>query len=155
VFEKQKKTCEYINKVVTEINNVKINTKYFINESINTNLIPEKEHIRKSRSKRSLLPCIGSLSKSLFNTATMDDVNLLAKHINVLNRLNRKLVASVHHHEDHLASYMQTANNRMSNLMSGMKENEVTITHILSQLYDSFDDLEKTFSSVCKNSTDK
>jgi hypothetical protein len=33
------------------------------------------------RQKRALLPFIGSISKSLFNTATMDDVNRIMKHI--------------------------------------------------------------------------
>ena len=41
----------------------------------------------------------GSLSKSLFGIATMDDVKILASHINALNRQSKKIafaLKSVH-----------------------------------------------------------
>ena len=58
-------------------------------------------HVHKSRSKRSLLPFIGTLSKGLFNTATMDDVNILATHMNKLNKMATNLAKALTQHEDH------------------------------------------------------
>lgn len=66
-----------------------------INSTIETicDLIPERNLVMsKSRSRRSLLPFIGKLSKSIFGTATTEDVEMLAKHINALNKLSRTMV---------------------------------------------------------------
>ena len=50
-------------------------------------LIPRKRlPSSQSKSKRSLLPFIGEISRSLFGTATEEEVNTLAKHIVALEK---------------------------------------------------------------------
>ncbi|KAL4222309.1 hypothetical protein ACF0H5_018347 [Mactra antiquata] len=54
----------------------------------------------------------------------------------------------IEQHENNLASYMHTMDNRINNIVEGMKENEMAIQHIQSQLYESFNDLEQSFSTM-------
>ena len=74
------KTCSVVNDVLLEVNQIRQETELFFNYTIETkeNLVPERNNILKSRTKRSILPFIGDLSKSLFGTATVEDVQLLA-----------------------------------------------------------------------------
>ena len=144
------KTCSVVNDVLLEVNQIRQETELFFNYTIETieNLVPERNNILKSRTKRSILPFIGDLSKSLFGTATVEDVQLLAKHINALNRLTDNVVKSVQQHEDHLSSYIQTVDDRFTNIVKGIKENELAITHIHTQLYETFDNLERSFTTM-------
>lgn len=59
-------------------------------------MIPQTQTLKK-RQARALLPFIGSLSKSIFGTATMDDVNILAGHINALNSKTEKIAKALEH----------------------------------------------------------
>ena len=72
----------------------------------------------------------------------------MAKHINTLNKLTNTVVKSVQQHEDHLSSYIQTVDDRITNIVKGIKENELAITHIHTQLYETFDNLERSFSTM-------
>ena len=60
----------------------------------------EKESVPKSRGKRSWFGVIGKLSKAIFGTATEDCVNLLASHINALNKGD--YIYAVEQHEQDL-----------------------------------------------------
>ena len=144
------KTCSVVNDVLLEVNQIRQETELFFNYTIGTieNLVPERNNILKFRTKRSILPFIGDLSKSLFGTATVEDVQLLAKHINVLNRLTDNVVKSVQQHEDHLSSYIQTVDDRFTNIVKGIKENELAIRHIHTQLYETFDNVERSFTTM-------
>lgn len=129
-------TCKIVAHVLEQLNNLRIETVSKMNETLSTilDLVPESK-IHKSRSKRSLLPFVGKLSKGLFGTATMDDVNILASHINKLTKLNIGLSATLSQHEEHLSSYITAANSRMDNLMAGVKDNMLAIKFIQTQLY--------------------
>ena len=43
---------------------------------------------------------------------------------------------------------MKTADERMNNIVHGIKENELAISHIHTQLHESFDNLEHSFSTM-------
>ena len=77
----------------------------------------------KGRQTRALLSFVGSLSKSLFGTATMDDVNILASHINALVRKTNAMSNALVQHGSHLSSFMMLAHQRMTNLKNGIKNN--------------------------------
>lgn len=140
-------SCSMISQIITQLNGIRYETQTKLNLTLNTikQLIPEK-HIHKSRSKRALLPFIGKLSKGLFNTATMDDVNMLASHINKINRMNSKLAQALTQHEDHLSSYIAKSNDRMDNLMSGIKNNVLAIQYIQTELHTDKVNLENSFN---------
>ena len=118
------KTCSVVNDVLLEVNQIRQETEFVLNNTIETieKLVPERNHILKTRTTRSVLPFIGDLSKNLFGTATTEDVQLLAKHINALNKLTNTVVKSVQQHEDQLSSYIQTVDNRINNIVKGSKK---------------------------------
>ena len=91
---------------------------------------------------------MGDLSKTLFGTATFEDVQILARHINALNKVTRNVVKSVQQHEDNMSSYIKTVDDRITNTVKGIKENELAITHIQSQLFESFENLEHSFTTM-------
>lgn len=130
------KTCSALSHVLAQLDNVRIETATKLNNTISTilDLIPETR-IHKSRSRRSLLPFIGQLSKGLFGTATMDDVNILAQHMNKLTRMNIGLTKALSQHENHLSSYISSANARMDNLMKGIKDNMMAIKYMQNQIF--------------------
>ena len=73
---------------------------------------------------------------------------MLARHINALNKLARGMVHSIQQHDNNLASYMHTMDNRISNIVDGMKENEMAIQHIQTQLHESFNNIEQSFAAM-------
>ncbi|XP_052809655.1 uncharacterized protein LOC128238123 isoform X1 [Mya arenaria] len=143
------KTCKIVNEVLLEINQVREETEVMINNTIDSiiRLIPERNLV-KQRSRRALLPFIGSISKSIFGTATTNDVENLARHINALNKLTRNMANSIQQHDNNLSSYMHTMDRRIENIVEGMKENEMAIQHIQTQLYETFGNLERSFSTM-------
>lgn len=80
--------CITFNDYLKSINNIHFKTASHVNETLKNihSLMPKSDILRTMKTKRALLSFVGSLSKSLFGTATMDDVNILARHINQLTR---------------------------------------------------------------------
>ena len=96
---------------------------------------------------RSLLPFVGSLSKSLFGTATMDDVNILASHINMLTRHTNDMTRALVQHNDHLSSFMKLSDSRMNNLKRGIKNNAEAITLLANKL-SNISELEASLANI-------
>ena len=92
--------CNTLNDIISVIHTIHVQTESKVNEVVKSikSLIPQTELAH--RGYRSFLPFIGSLSKTLFGTATMDDVNLLATHINALNSRTRQLATAMQHTEN-------------------------------------------------------
>ena len=119
---KDNASCLLISHMFSQINAIRVETSIRLNDTIETvrTLIPESGRI-KGRSARSLLPFIGQFSKSLFETATTNDVNVLARHIIELTRRTMKTANSLEQQGTHMSSFMSKANTRMDNLMKGIK----------------------------------
>ena len=132
---KDNSTCLMISHVLAQINTIRAETSIRLNESI---------HI-KGGGKRSLLPFIGQFSRSLFGTATVDDVNILARHINVLTRKTMKIASS---HGSHMSSSKSKTNKRTDNLVNGIKNNEMAINYIHGQIQTSVRDLQSNFEHI-------
>ena len=143
--KKNNSTCKMISHFLSQLDSIRAETA----ERFNTtnlaarSLIPET-NIHKSRSKRSLLPFLGKISRGLFGTATVDDINVLAGHINKLNKMALSLSRALTQHEDHLSSVIKTANERMDNLMSGIKENNLAIKFIQNELHTTATNIEQS-----------
>lgn len=139
-------TCQVISHVLTQLNSIRTETAIKVSNTVSTiiDLIPET-HVHKSRSKRSLFPFLGKLAKGIFGTATTEDVNMLAKHMNKLVKMNVKFSQALSQHEDHLGSYNTSANHRMDNLMNGIKDNMLAIKYVNSQLYSTQHNIEQMF----------
>ena len=103
-------------------------------------MIPEAQ-VKGSRSRRSLLPFISDLSKSLFGTATLEDINTLVRHINALTKRTQEISILLTQHKEGLSSYITKANHRMDNLLQGntqkLESEFQTMLSLLSQLVQS------------------
>ena len=143
--KKNNSTCKMISHFLSQLDSIRAETA----ERFNTtnlaarSLIPET-NIHKSRSKRSLLPFLGKISRGLFGTATVDDINVLAGHINKLNKMALGLSRALTQHEDHLSSVIKTVYERMDNLMSGIKENNLAIKFIQNELHTTATNIEQS-----------
>ena len=128
-------TCFFINQALLQVMVIRTETALRINNTVNTirKLVPETK-VHKSRSARSLLPFIGHLSKSIFGLATENDIDVLAKHINALNRRTQGLSEILSQHGTHFSSYIKASNKRMDNLMAGIHQNEMAIDYIQSKV---------------------
>jgi len=62
------------------------------------------------------LSFVGQLSKTIFGTATMDDVNILADHINALTTKTIKLSNILSQHAKHESTFMHSVDQRIENL---------------------------------------
>ena len=146
---KDNSTCLLIAHVLTSINTVRSETAARLNSTVETikKLVPKLE-VQKSRSRRSLLPFIGQFTKSLFGTATVDDVNILAKHMNAITKRTRQMASLLAQHEDDLSSFVTTANHRMDNLMKGIKENDMAINYVQTQLQRTTKNLQHMFEQM-------
>lgn len=149
VCQHSNNTCLIINQIMAQINTVRAETSVRLSSLVDTvyQLIPETK-IEKGRGKRSLLPFIGQFSKSLFGTATTDDVNVLAKHINALTKKTLKIVDALQQHGAHLSSYMTATNKHMDYLMKGIKANENEIKIIRNRVKSGILKLQETFGDM-------
>lgn len=145
---KDKDTCQIISHVLSQLNAIRVETSARLNNTLSTirKLVPHADIVKASRSRRSLLPFIGKFSKTLFGTATVDDVNVLAGHINALNRKTQTLTDALVQHGKHLSSFMAQSNKRMDNLLEGVKQNHIAIQYIDAQLHQNAKTVQETFT---------
>ena len=146
---KDNNTCLLIGQLLAQINTLRTETALRLNNTIRTvrRLVPEAK-IQKSRSARSLLPFIGQFSKTLFGTATLDDVNTLAKHINALSKKTNELGQALTQHGAHFSSFISSANKRMDNLMKGIQTNEMAIKYVQTQIQTFASNIQTTFTHM-------
>ena len=143
---KSNSSCAMMSHILTQLNSIRSGTAARLNLTVHSieELVPETQ-IRQSRSRRSLLPFIGKFSKSLFGLATEDDVNVLASHMNKLNRMAVGMAKTLTQHENHLSSFIKSANYRMDNLMNGIKDNMQAIKYVQAELHTTSVNLEYSF----------
>lgn len=117
--------CYALNNMVNFIRHLHDSTETQLSETIKAihTLVPQTNMFTVKRKERAFLPFIDSLAKGLFGTATMDDVNLLARHINALNRKTQLISRALYQHGDHLSSFMSLMDNKTLNLMKGIQNN--------------------------------
>ena len=116
--------------VLSNIHRMQIDTKVELNHTLSY-IQDNVPHIKMpKRVRKALLPFIGGLSKSLFGTATMEDVNILKQHINALTKNARQVSKFIKSQNQHLSSYMSTANERLDNIQQSVTDNFYAITNL-------------------------
>ncbi|MEW8546929.1 MAG: envelope fusion protein, partial [Candidatus Thiodiazotropha sp.] len=145
-----KNICHLFKPILKEIHDIVNRNEMMLNNTVKTieNLVRNSPTDKPNRRRRSIFSFVGELSKTIFGTATVEDVNTLAKHINALHKQTRNIVNLIQQHEDGVSSFMTTANARMTNLMTGINENHEAISHLHSTMKNTFKHLEKAFSSM-------
>ena len=142
--------CHVINNMSMFLHALHVETYHHLSTTLSAikTLIPQTNLIKNKRKTRSLLPFIGSLSKGLFGTATMDDVNMLAGHINELNRRTSKLALAMEQHGKRLSSFMSLMDNRTSNLIEGLKVNSLKIDALARTFSKNLIQVEYAMSNI-------
>ena len=142
-----KAICEDYNRLISAINMIQKQNEFTLNETVNIikSLVPlTKTHtkITKGKSKRAILSFVGQLSKTLFGTATMDDVNILAQHINALTVRTIKLTNAMSQHDKHESSFMASVDKRISNLVTEISNNHKELNDLQKTLANNVYDME-------------
>jgi len=122
-------SCTLIRQIQTHLNVIKLQTLSQLNATNNLimQLIPVSKLPTSVRSKRALLGFVGSFAKTLFGTATTQDVNILAAHINSLTKTEIKAANIFARQAKHLSSFMSLEDTRFNNAMKGIKANHYAI----------------------------
>lgn len=138
-----KLNCQFFQSLLDQIHGIQVETYNHVNRTLHflKSVIPYHK-IEPRRKTRSLLPFVGSLSKSLFGTATMDDVNILASHINALTKTSNNIVNALQKHNEHITSFMSTSNKRMDNLQFGISNNFKAINQLSKTFFFNLQHLE-------------
>uniref|UniRef100_A0A8W8LKM7 Retrotransposon gag domain-containing protein n=1 Tax=Magallana gigas TaxID=29159 RepID=A0A8W8LKM7_MAGGI len=97
-----------LKRIATSISNIK-------------QLLPEHGAPKPSRRKRSFLPFFGELSKTLFGTATVDDVNNLKRSIQRIQRQNNLMTTAFEHQMEHFSSFLTSADQRLNNAFEAVE----------------------------------
>ena len=112
------------------------------------NIVPEYRIAAKGRSHRAILGFVGSLSKSIFGTATMKDVNILKEHMNEIITENSRLTHAFENHANGMSSYMSLINKRLDNAFSAINANHNSMTQMAKGLYGTMQDAHDRLISI-------
>lgn len=144
--------CYKWNDLVSVFQTLHVETQSHVKEVVKTirSLIPQTNFPTKSskKSPRAFLPFIGSLSRSLFGTATIEDVQLLARHVNALNARTTKFALAMQQYDAHLSSFISIVNNRTTNLLKGIQLNTKVINNIAAAVDAKFVQMEHAMTNV-------
>ncbi|CAC5415176.1 unnamed protein product [Mytilus coruscus] len=120
--------CHILNQVISQLSDVRTGVTANINNTIDVihrlvkNADFNLDTRSQSRSKKGLFDFIGSMSRSLFGTATVKGVQKLARHINILAERNNKFAKAMSHHDEELSSFMTNTDSRFSNMIRGIQK---------------------------------
>ena len=136
-----KKNCEQPNCLefqdhAKEYNNIVKYSESRLNLLIQSvdKLFPTKTN---NRIKRGFLNFIGDISSSLFGTATEADVNVLKKHINILEKQGNLEMDKITHVDKELHSLIHKTNDRVTNIIKAVNINRndiVTMNQMLAKV---------------------
>ncbi|XP_048259087.1 uncharacterized protein LOC125384301 [Haliotis rufescens] len=143
-------TCQLVKLFQSQVNSIKMRCSTMLNETLFqiNQLLPTTFSPKGQRSKLALLGFIGHLSKSLFGTATSDDVNILAKHINALTKHESIIGNALTEHQHKLTSFMASVDTRFTNALSGIKLNHEEIKYATASIQESFQNLKNAYISL-------
>jgi hypothetical protein len=149
----------HLNPIFFQLDTIRQQTQRHLSQTrqLVYDMIPETTG-NKGFSKRALLPFVGDLSKSIFGIATENDVRVLAGHINALTRQQNKVVRALARHGGDVSSYINQVDDRMDNLMEGIKENEVLTKILTAKITNETNKLQERFqkmTALCREQIEK
>ena len=131
--------CFILNQVISQLSAIRTQVSFNINQTVDMvhklvgHVSLDTPSKTETRLRRGLFDFIGSISKSLFGTATVQDVNRLAKHVNILIHRNNEFAKDLAHHDELLSSYMSKTNQRFDNIISGIQNNYEGIQNLTQE----------------------
>lgn len=78
----------------------------------------------------------------------MDDVNILAGHINALNTKTEKMAKALEQHSAHLSSFISLTDSRIKNLIRGIKDNSNFMLKMTTAFHNKFFELDHSFANL-------
>ncbi len=123
---------------------------------IDFNRFKDLELNADSRSTRAILGFLGNFASSILGLATEDQLEKFKHHILALSERNKKSNDLFLKHENEMASYMKTMNDKVSNAMSAIETNHQNIRDIqtnLDQLVTAVNDNFEVFRLLSQVST--
>lgn len=149
--------CQFQQSLLDQVHGVQLELYSHVSKTLKfiKNVIPFHKSDKSKKQRRALLPFIGSLYKGLFGTATMDDVNILASHINSLTKTTINMANALKQHTSHMSSYMATANKRMDNLQKGISNNYKAISKISKTFFLDLQHLKMVLANTSKILTEQ
>ncbi|XP_062585333.1 uncharacterized protein LOC134246997 [Saccostrea cucullata] len=145
--------CKTAGHIIKSINLLRMQCMASVNTTVHqihrlvpsTILPPKKTYFGSSRSKRGLFDFVGQISKSLFGTATSDDINALKRHMQTLNNNNVKLAQAMALQDKHLSSFITAVDKRFNNVMSAILQNHRDAVALNNLVHHSMDALDHEF----------
>ena len=110
-------------------------------------LVPEHK-MKNGRSHRAILGFVGSLSKSIFGTATVKDMQILTEHINEIVAMNNRLTHAFETHAEGMSSYMSLVNKRLDKAFSAIRLNHDSMTQMAKGLLNTMQDVQDRLISI-------
>ncbi|XP_071088962.1 uncharacterized protein [Haliotis cracherodii] len=143
-------TCALLNQIQMHLNVIKTKCVSQLTETRQQlmQLIPESKTPSSTRTKRAVLSFVGSLSKTLFGTATTNDVNILAQHINALTKQDINVAHTLQQHSEHLSSFMKLVDTRFKNAIKGVKANHEAIRLTARAMEQNVKSIQSTFVTL-------
>ena len=108
-----------INAVRQELINNFNNTLTLVKELLPNTMFPRNT----TRHKKALFGFLGSLAHDLFGVSTDDQLKQITNQMNILKKAMSGVNNVMEQNNKEFASFMKTVDNRIGNLMQGMKEN--------------------------------
>lgn len=78
----------------------------------------------------------------------MNDVSILASHINALTKTSNTIVNTLHQHASHISSFMKVMDERTTNLLTGIQTNYEQITKLSLLFNSTYSQFEQTFANI-------
>ncbi|XP_062601314.1 uncharacterized protein LOC134263034 [Saccostrea cucullata] len=129
--------CSNFNKVIETMNNIRVRCQARLNATIEEikTLIPEiTQETRSGKSPKALLGFVGTMYKSIFGLATVDDVNILAQHINRITSTVNKVTEALARHGRHFSSFTAEVTRRLDNMVLGLEQNHNALISLSNSL---------------------
>ena len=124
----QSRTCMEWNAIFNNINAVRQelitsfnNTFELIQELLPNTIRPSNT----TRHKKTLFGFLGSLAHDLFGVSTDDQLKQINNQMNVLKKAMSGMNNVINQNNKEFASYVKTVNDRVDNLMQGVKQNSI------------------------------
>lgn len=140
--------CVPFSLVYQSVDNTRQEYIHTLNESLNNilEMMPQQSvGIRsRSKSKRAALSFVGDISATLFGTARVKDVKLLAKHIEALEEKSGKTLSKLANFTDEFSSFIKVSENRYTRLQTALKDNHQAVATLANSINQVKTSIEET-----------
>ena len=151
------RVCQSYDKIVAQVNYMKeyMNAQIQDTKSLIDKLIPKLNRTVIGKSKRALIPFVGSIMGGLFGLITEDSMKKIVTHINSLTSENNKISNALKQYGGSLASFVSQTEKRLDNAMQGIENNYQGLIFLNALIQRDFKNLEDHYTDYFQILTDQ